>query len=144
MRLVRQVACRPPPSQFAKLFAGVAIVTGVATWVFGGATPLGMFERRIHVCRWGTSKAEIAHATVMKYVYEAYPEWHNVTKLECPQSLERLDGLMNGGRSIDPWGNPYHFACGLLAVPAGAGPIWVISAGEDGRFGTADDIRSDR
>jgi len=46
--------------------------------------------------------------------------------------------------TIDPWGTTYVLACGPTMVPAGVHGVWIISAGRDRRFGTADDIRSDR
>lgn len=45
--------------------------------------------------------------------------------------------LAQNARQHDAWGNPYMFVCN-------AHTITVVSAGEDGQFMTADDIRSDR
>jgi hypothetical protein len=56
---------------------------------------------------------------------------------ECPtvrQLVERK--RIDASKSIDPWGAPYAIRCDDAGVHA-------ISAGADGREGTADDIRDD-
>lgn len=47
------------------------------------------------------------------------------------------DQLVPMALQRDPWGNPYMFVCNTRGIT-------VVSAGEDGRFFTDDDIRSDR
>jgi hypothetical protein len=91
------------------------------------------------------SKADIAKATVRKYAYEAYPSWaeEHVDAI-CPRSLTDLNEYMNNKDTLDPWGHPYFFTCGVMVVPAGVRGVWVTSAGEDGSFGTRDDVRSDQ
>jgi hypothetical protein len=48
---------------------------------------------------------------------------------------------MNGNDSNDSWGRPIKMLCGAN-LPPGAKGIAVISAGEDGKDGTEDDLKS--
>jgi hypothetical protein len=59
----------------------------------------------------------------------------------CPDKLEDLAEYMSKKETKDPWGNPYRFFCGQN-LPAGAKGLAVMSAGEDGKEGTSDDIKS--
>ena len=90
----------------------------------------------------GESKGDIAAATVKKYAYEAFPSWSaaNPTK-GCPDKLEDLNEYMNNKDTKDPWGGTYKMMCGQN-LPAGAKGIAVMSPGEDGKEGTADDVKS--
>ncbi len=92
--------------------------------------------------RFGESHVGIAKATVKKFAYEAYPSW-SATHPEkaCPDKLEDLNEYMNGNDVNDPWGNPYRMYCGQN-LPPGAKGLAVTSAGEDGKEGTPDDIKS--
>lgn len=76
-----------------------------------------------------------AAMTVAKLVHERFPEWR-ADHAGCPH---RLSELLASAR-VDPWGHAMHYTCdprlGLGARFA------VISAGEDGVFGTADDIEA--
>jgi general secretion pathway protein G len=114
----------------------IMIVLAILALVMGlvvGPRVLAMF---------GESKGKIATATVKKYVFEAYPQWSmNNTGKQCPGQLTDLNTYMNNADGKDPWGNPYKMLCGSN-LPAGAKGMAVISAGEDGKEGTADDIKS--
>jgi hypothetical protein len=59
----------------------------------------------------------------------------------CPDGIEELLVHMNRKDITDPWGNEYEFFCGQN-LPAGAKTFAVMSAGEDGKEGTSDDIKS--
>lgn len=61
---------------------------------------------------------------------QAYRDGHGVG---CPSltELERRHGLKGGGE--DPWGGRFRLICDEDGLS-------VLSAGEDGRFGTADDV----
>jgi hypothetical protein len=88
------------------------------------------------------SKIDIARATVKKYAYEAYPSWSVEHPYPaCPRSVLELNDWMNNKDARDPWGSSYFVLCGST-LPPGAKGIGVASAGEDGAFGTADDITS--
>ncbi len=90
----------------------------------------------------GESKVDIAHATVEKYSFEAYPSWSAAhPDKACPERLEDLNEYMNNKDTKDPWGNNYKMLCGQN-LPAGAKGLAVTSPGEDGKEGTADDIKS--
>jgi hypothetical protein len=81
------------------------------------------------------SRASRAELTVAKLAHESFPEWRE-HHAGCPH---RLSDLLPSAR-LDPWGRALHYTCdprlGLGAHFA------VVSAGEDGRFGTADDIEA--
>lgn len=91
----------------------------------------------------GKSKVDIAQLTVKKYAYEAFGEWsQSHPDKACPDKLEDLTQYMDSKDVKDPWGNPYKMFCGQN-LPAGAkGGLAVMSAGEDGKEGTEDDVKS--
>ncbi len=91
----------------------------------------------------GKSKVDIAQLTVKKYAYEAFGEWSQAhPDKACPDKLEDLTQYMDSKDVKDPWGNPYKMFCGQN-LPAGAkGGLAVMSAGEDGKEGTEDDVKS--
>jgi prepilin-type N-terminal cleavage/methylation domain-containing protein len=90
----------------------------------------------------GESKGSIAGATVKKYAYEAYPSWASShPDKQCPESLATLNEYMNNKDTKDPWDHEYKMFCGSN-LPAGAKGIAVMSLGEDGKEGTADDVKS--
>jgi general secretion pathway protein G len=91
----------------------------------------------------GKSKVDIAQLTVKKYAYEAFGEWsQSHPDKSCPDKLEDLSQYMDNKDTKDPWGNPYKMFCGQN-LPAGAkGGLAVMSAGEDGKEGTEDDVKS--
>lgn len=89
-----------------------------------------------------SSKGDIAGATVKKYAFEAYPSWAQANPSKaCPDKLEDLNEFMNNKDIKDPWGNPYKMFCGQSAI-AGQKGLQVMSNGEDGKEGTADDVKS--
>ncbi|MGE5182875.1 MAG: hypothetical protein ACM31C_12460, partial [Acidobacteriota bacterium] len=69
--------------------------------------------------------------------YKAFPRWATRHPGECPASVTDLVPWMDHQGDQDPWGGTYRLLC---ASPVA---ILVVSAGEDGVFGTADDVRSD-
>jgi general secretion pathway protein G len=91
----------------------------------------------------GKSKSDIAALTVSKYANEAYPSWAQANPSKaCPDKLEDLNEYMNNKDVKDPWGNNYKMFCGQ-SLPAGAPKgLAVMSAGEDGKEGTEDDVKS--
>jgi len=95
----------------------------------------GVLSRR-RVYGFAESKADIARATAKKYAFEAYPSWRLAhADTACPRSLEELNDYMNNKDTKDPWGGSYVMGCGEKNLV-------VMSPGEDGLLGTADDIRS--
>ncbi len=88
------------------------------------------------------SKGDLAELTTKKYAFEAYPQWALAhPDKACPERLEDLNEYMNSKDTKDPWGNDYKMFCGP-SLPAGAKGVAVMSNGEDGKEGTADDIKS--
>ncbi len=123
-------------SQRGMTLLEIMIVLAILALVMGlvvGPRVLAMF---------GESKVKVAKATVGKYANEAFPQWSmNNTGKACPGQLSDLNTYMNNADGKDPWGNPYKLMCGSN-LPAGAKGVAVTSAGEDGKEGTADDIKS--
>jgi hypothetical protein len=92
--------------------------------------------------RFTTSKIDIARIIAKKYAFEAYAEWAvNHPDKECPATIDELEAYMSRDETRDPWGNPYRMFCGA-SLPPGAKGMAVLSLGEDGKQGTADDIKS--
>lgn len=85
------------------------------------------------------SRQLVAEATVEKYAYEAYSRWRMQTGELCPRDLTALDPYMNNKDTRDPWGVEYQMTCRVFPRLT----FVVVSAGEDGRFATDDDVRSD-
>lgn len=76
-----------------------------------------------------------ATMTVAKLVHDSFPDWR-AHHAGCPHQLADL--LPNA--RVDPWGHAMHYSCDPR-LRLGA-HFAVISAGEDGVFGTADDIEA--
>jgi hypothetical protein len=77
-----------------------------------------------------------------QYAFEAYPQWameHPDTA--CPGALAELREFTSFDSDLDPWGHPYRMMCGP-SLPPGAKGVAIQSAGPDGQFDTADDVRS--
>ena len=97
---------------------------------------------RVMKC-YGESKRDVARATVRKYAFEAYPSWLAAhPDRECPDALAELNEYMHNRDTRDVWGNDYVMLCGRRGSPVRARGFVVLSAGEDGRLGTADDVYS--
>ncbi len=90
----------------------------------------------------GESKVDVAKATAKKYAFEAYGSWSaSHPDKSCPDKLEDLNEYMNNKDIKDPWGNQYKMLCGAT-LPAGQKGLQVTSAGENGKEGDTDDIKS--
>ncbi|HEY6036693.1 MAG TPA: type II secretion system protein GspG, partial [Kofleriaceae bacterium] len=74
---------------------------------------------------------------VTKLVEEGFPAWR-AHHAGCPRRLSQL----LPGAHLDPWGHALHYTCDPRL--ASGGTFAVFSAGEDGVFGTADDIEAHR
>jgi general secretion pathway protein G len=90
----------------------------------------------------GEAKADTTKIKIKKYAYEAYPSWSaSHPDKGCPEKLADLNEYMNSEDSNDAWGKPLKMMCGQT-LPPGARGIAVMSSGEDGKDGTADDLKS--
>ncbi|EYF04790.1 General secretion pathway protein G [Chondromyces apiculatus DSM 436] len=111
----------------------VLIVVAIMAMISSGATYLVFPEYKKARIR-----SALIGASVIKMATEAYIE------LDMPvgaQACPTIDDLVearkiDGARIDDPWGIPYEIECQ-------DGDIFVISAGNDRNFDTADDIWSD-
>jgi hypothetical protein len=100
-----------------------------------------MGPRGIHAC--SETKEHIARSTVLKFAYEAFPDWQRARPSHaCPASLAPLLVSMNNKDTLDPWGRDFRSHCEISST--GVVSLVVTSAGPDRTHGTADDIRSDR
>ena len=134
MKKLTRIAAR---SQRGMTLLEIMIVLAILALVMGlvvGPRVMRMF---------GKSKVDIAQLTVKKYAFEAFGEWSQAhPDKACPDKLEDLSQYMDSKDVKDPWGNPYKMFCGQN-LPAGAkGGLAVMSAGEDGKEGTEDDVKS--
>ena len=90
----------------------------------------------------GESKVDTTKIKIKKYAFEAYPSWSaSHPDKACPEKLPDLNEYMNSDDSNDSWGRPLKMMCGQ-GLPAGAKGVAVMSSGEDGKDGTADDLKS--
>ena len=89
------------------------------------------------------SKVDITKIKLKKYAYEAYPSWSAAhPDKACPEKISDLNEFMNDEKdSNDAWQRPIKLMCGP-SLPAGAKGVAVMSAGEDGKEGTEDDLKS--
>jgi Type II secretion system (T2SS), protein G len=79
----------------------------------------------------GPSKTRTAEVIVDEAAHLRYPAW-----LMAHDGCPRFSGAVLD-EPVDPWGRPYRVVC-VDHPPR----IAITSAGEDGRFGTGDDISS--
>jgi general secretion pathway protein G len=92
----------------------------------------------------GEAKIKESRIIVMDLGTKAYAQWSLNSGEQCPTSLDQLKKYTNVGEAKDAWGKDLQMVCGQGAsgeLPEGI-PFGVVSAGEDGQFGTADDIKS--
>jgi hypothetical protein len=130
----RRSFVHPAVARIARVLLPLAVVAGVLALLIGPAA-MNCF------C---SSKEDVARATAKKYAYEAYVQWTMVTGLACPAHLAHLNQFMNNRDTRDPWGTEYLMRCGEHLGPNQSTGIVVGSAGPDRRFGSEDDIGSDR
>jgi hypothetical protein len=130
----RRSFVHPAVARIARVLLPLAVVAGVLALLIGPAA-MNCF------C---SSKEDVARATAKKYAYEAYVQWAQATGLVCPAHLAQLNQYMNNKGTKDPWGVEYVMGCGPRVGPGDRPGIVVVSAGKDGRFGSEDDLGSDR
>lgn len=115
----------------------------VTVLAFGTLRMCAHLARR-HICNESCfgSNASLAEYTTSSYTVQGLAAWQRLHPLAwCPADLAELDEWMSTEDARDPWGREYRGACRYVR---GAWALVVSSAGPDGRFGTADDIRSER
>jgi hypothetical protein len=87
----------------------------------------------------GRSGIEVTGAKFDCYV-SAIRAWEReYPGTECPASIDELTSYIEGADSLDGWGHPMKLLCGPT-IPAHPPGLTIVSAGADGRFGTADDL----
>ncbi|MCX5742573.1 MAG: hypothetical protein NT062_08760 [Proteobacteria bacterium] len=92
--------------------------------------------------RFQESRAHTAQVTAKKFAFEAYPMWSMEHPARaCPDQLAELYANAGSKDGKDPWGVPYRMRCGA-DMPAGVRGLAIQSAGPDGKFDDADDIKS--
>lgn len=89
------------------------------------------------------NKVDQAKLQVKNFAFEAFPTWAmNNPDKDCPASVGELAAEATPSDAKDPWGTELQMLCGKENLPAGAVGVAILSAGEDLKFGTADDLRS--
>jgi len=135
-RIGKKLARHSHSAQRGMTLLEIMIVLAILALVMGlvvGPRVMKMF---------GKSKVDIAELTVKKYAYEAYGGWSQANpNKSCPEKLEDLNEFMNNKDIKDPWGTDYKMFCGPT-LPPGAKGLAVMSAGEDQKEGTNDDLKS--
>jgi hypothetical protein len=77
---------------------------------------------------------------VKTLAHEDFPRWQKLHPDRlCPARLSELDDIS----TLDPWGHALQYTCDPRLLRAASPGIAITSAGEDGTFGTADDIGSE-
>lgn len=137
MRMRRQVGKVLAGKQRGMTLLEIMIVLAILALVMGlvvGPRVMKLFAE---------SKVDIAKMTVQDFTYKAFPLWQRShSDKGCPDRLEDISEYMDKKDTKDPWGNPYKMLCGQNLPPGAKGGFAVMSAGEDGKEGTSDDIKS--
>jgi len=90
----------------------------------------------------GESKVRTTKIKLSQYANEAFPQWSaSHPDKACPDKVSDLNEQMNSNDSNDSWGRPIKMFCGTN-LPPGVKGLGVTSAGEDGKEGTEDDLKS--
>ena len=114
----------------------IMIVLAILAIVMGIIVGPGVIERH------RDAKNRTTRLKLSMYVYQAYPAWAVAhPEKDCPDQLSDLDPYMNNDDHNDAWGMPIKMLCGAN-LPARARGLAVISAGEDHKQDTPDDLRS--
>jgi hypothetical protein len=137
MTPVAAVACEAPPLQPMSFPAGPLSARSFFAATLLALVYLGaVVQRPRAMAPYAETKVDVARFTVMKYAYEAYPQWAMAhPSRTCPSSLRELRSYLDRYDAIDPYGQRYAFTCQ-------AGAFFAMSFGEDGIANTADDIWS--
>jgi hypothetical protein len=106
----------------------LAVPFGVITVLWAGLQVLSSGNHR----RSRTERAKLEAEAVL----QAAELLINTNDVDGCPSVEQLveRKKIDVRKTDDPWGRPYHIACAV-------DEIRVVSAGKDGRFNTADDVR---
>ena len=88
------------------------------------------------------SRVSTTKMKLQQYANEAFPQWSMAhPDKACPAELSELNSEMNSKDANDSWGRPIKMFCGTNLL-AGVKGLAVMSLGEDGKEGTADDLKS--
>lgn len=85
------------------------------------------------------AEVETARQAVTVLSTDVYAAWTRHPGETCPETLADLTGKPDAD-NFDPWGTRYGIICG--GAVTGGPRFGVMSAGPDGKGGTADDINS--
>jgi hypothetical protein len=151
----KAIAAAAPSSPFASDFsagqgglmipaAAMGLVTAIvipaiARYVSGGGGEMESVDD-VTANQAPMNNADLAQLLVRAYVEEAYPKWKSENPgKNCPAKLDELAKYFDGGPDVpvmqDPWGHDLVMQCDDKGIV-------VLSVGQDGQRGTADDVRS--
>jgi hypothetical protein len=122
--MLRREVLEPPPSNRVWLWLAALTIGVVASVAYVGTRVMECF---------GESKKDVARMLAKESV-GAFERWR-AHHAGCPRSVADLADYTNFDIRHDPWGGRYIIVCDLRDAV-------VLSAGSDGRLGTADDITS--
>ena len=90
----------------------------------------------------GDSRVKTTKMKLNQFANEAFPQWSAAhPDKACPDKLGDLSEYMNNSDINDAWNHPIKMMCGP-SLPPGVRGLAVMSAGEDGKDGTEDDVKS--
>jgi hypothetical protein len=122
--------------------ATIKCLSGAATTEASEQCAGTLTQAQTHAMKVGDDPQGVAVIAAKKYAFEAYPQWAaEHPDKECPAALAELREFTSFDSDLDPWGHPYRLMCGPSLPPTAKG-VAIQSAGPDGQFDTADDIRS--
>ena len=125
-----------PRARERQIWAYVILCTVYGLMMVAGARPPRMVL-------WHSSKRDITNAMCKKAAYEAFPQWAlDHPAQQCPASFGDLTEYLNTSDVRDPWGGPYELRC-VIDPAQRVSRVTIRSSGEDGQFGSDDDLRSD-
>ncbi len=91
----------------------------------------------------GARRGVDASQQVRRLAFEGFPQWRaKHPDARCPERLDQIDQTVQA--ALDPWGRAFRYTCDPRLLHTKSPGIAITSAGEDGAFGTHDDVRSDR
>lgn len=116
------------------------VIPAIARLMGGGGAPEEQTAEDMAQNGAPMGNADLTSLLVRAYVEEAYPKWKSENPGKtCPAKLDELAKYFGDDPGIpvlqDPWGHD-------LVMQCDAKGLVVISAGEDGKQGTDDDVRS--
>lgn len=115
-------------SQRGMTLIEIMVVVAIISLIMGGVGIMAFNRYQ------DAQKSDAKNQTIT--IQGAVEQYRTAKRGKCPKTMQDLKAAGYISRvAKDPWGNDYEFKC-----PGEKTSIDVMSPGEDGEFGTADDI----